>query len=775
MDEQDNTKEQLLAELAALRQRVAALQESEERYRTLVEVVPQLMGWADANRETVDCNHRWYEYTGQTPEEARGLGWMKALHPGDVPRVMQRVSDTRATGEPYEVQYRLRRASDGAYRWHLARSMPTKDKDARITGWFVSATDIDDQKQAEAALRESEERFRKVFEEGPIGILLVGTDGRLQHANRRFCEMLGYSESAIIAVGLAGISHPDDWERDHPFVSRLWRGEISHYHVEKRYLRKDGQAVWGQLTISLMHDEAGRPINTIGMIEDITERKQAEEALQRAHDELEEKVKERTVELTKANEELVLFRKFADTASQGFGMGDLESRMAYVNPAMCRLMGEEKPEDVIGKHSLAYFPEEWEPRRASEVIPALERAGHWEGEQSMLSRQGQLTPTLQHAFLLRDEQGKPFRLAVVVTDITERKRAEEALQQSEEKYRGLVEASPDSVVMSDLRGHVLFASGQTWSLLGLADSDELIGHSVFDYVIESDRGRLAANLAQLLQAGVRKNTEYTAVRKDGTTVPNETSSAVIRDAAGKPKAVMAVIRDITERKKAEEALERERRTLQHLLRASDHERQLIAYDIHDGLAQQLAGAIMQFQICEYQKDTKPQDAQKAFAGGIALLRQSHAEARRLISGVRPPILDESGVMAAIAHLVHDPAFDQGPEIDFRSRVTFHRLAPVLENVIYRIVQEGLANARNHSRSEKVLVSLVQRGNRICIEIRDWGVGFDPKTAQENSFGLKGIRERARLLGGTCNIKSKTGKGTSILVELPAVEQEVGEY
>ena len=87
----------------------------------------------------------------------------------------------------------------------------------RISGILGINIDITERKRAEAALRESEERFRKVFEEGPIGILLVGTDGRIQHANRRFCEMLGYSEAEMIDLGLAGISHPDDWERDHPY------------------------------------------------------------------------------------------------------------------------------------------------------------------------------------------------------------------------------------------------------------------------------------------------------------------------------------------------------------------------------------------------------------------------------------------------------------------------------------------------------------------------------------------------------------------------------
>ncbi len=87
-----------------------------------------------------------------------------------------------------------------------------------------------------------------------------------------------------------------------------------------------------------------------------------------------------------------------------------------------------------------------------------------------------------------------------------------------------------------------------------------------------------------------------------------------------------------------------------------------------------------------------------------------------------------------------------------------------------IVQEGLTNARTHSKSEKIVVNLVQRGDRLRIEIRDWGVGFDPKNVQKNRFGLDGIRERARILGGKCSIKSKPGKGTSIVVELPVVER-----
>ena len=231
--------------------------------------------------------------------------------------------------------------------------------------------------------------------------------------------------------------------------------------------------------------------------------------------------------------------------------------------------------------------------------------------------------------------------------------------------------------------------------------------------------------------------------------------------------------EVEERKQGQEALRGERQTLSHLLRASDQERQAIAYEIHDELAQQLSGALMQFQAFEALKDTNPTLAINAYNTGINLLNQGYCEARRLIAGVRPPILDESGIVAAVGHLVNEQRLNQEIEFEYRHRVRFERLAPMLENAIYRVAQEAVANASRHSKSSKVRVSLVQKGNRIRITIRDWGVGFDLKTTQENRFGLEGIRQRARLLGGKCNVLSIVSKGTCISVELPLCESEAG--
>jgi signal transduction histidine kinase len=134
--------------------------------------------------------------------------------------------------------------------------------------------------------------------------------------------------------------------------------------------------------------------------------------------------------------------------------------------------------------------------------------------------------------------------------------------------------------------------------------------------------------------------------------------------------------------------------------------------------------------------------------------------------VRPPILDESGIVAAVTHLVNEQQRQKGPTIEFHNKVEFNRLNPALENAIYRIVQEGIANACKHSKSKKVRVELVEHEHKMRIEIRDWGVGFKQEEAEEGRFGLEGIRQRARILGGSFELESAPGKGARLIVELP---------
>jgi PAS domain S-box-containing protein len=629
----EKTKEQLLQELVEMRRR-------EEQWRSVVANTPVFVCLVD-RAGTIQYLNR--TVTGIAMEDAIGRSTYDFVEPAhwEIAReCIERVFDTGQTAFYESVSA----GPNGSRSWYETNVGPVKVGD-QVVAVTLIATDITRRKKAEELLRESEERFKLFMDNSPAIAWMKDEQGRYVYVNpscgRRIGarpeDRIGKTDFELWPLATA----EQFWKNDQQVLSS---GQV--VEVIEESSKPDGSQSYCRNFKFPFQDSTGRRfVGGVGI--DISERKRAQEALQKAHDELEQRIKERTAELAKTNEQLAVFRKFAEASGQAFGMSYLDCKISYVNPAMLRLCGEQKIEDVLGTSFLSYYPGQLRERLETEMFSGLEHEGKWAGELTFLTAAGISKTVIASAFQILDDAGDPIYLAFVMTDITELKHAQKAL-------------------------------------------------------------------------------------------------------------------------------ERERRTLEHMLQASDHERQLIAYDIHDGLAQELAGAIMQFQVYDQFKDTKPDEAKKAYDGGVTLLRQGHIEARRLISGVRPPILDESGVVAAIAHMVHEPAFDQGPKIVFRSGVTFNRLAPVVENVIYRIAQEGLSNARNHSKSKKIVVSLTQRGERLRIKIQDWGVGFDPKKVQENRFGLDGIRERARLLGGKCNIKSKPGEGTSVVVELPVVEQRQEE-
>jgi two-component system, NarL family, sensor histidine kinase DegS len=209
-----------------------------------------------------------------------------------------------------------------------------------------------------------------------------------------------------------------------------------------------------------------------------------------------------------------------------------------------------------------------------------------------------------------------------------------------------------------------------------------------------------------------------------------------------------------------------RRTLKRLLESTDHEQQLIGYEIHDGLAQQLSAALMQFEVFDRLRQKDPDQAVQAHDLGVQLVREGHAEARRLIGGLRPPQLEEGGIQPAIESLVDEANKRGKPTIEFCCIIGQVRLEPMLEHAVFRIVQECIANACRHSKSQKVRVDLVRHGKRLHIEVQEWGIGFEVKRVREGHYGLEGIQERAMACGGRVVIKSAPRQGTEIIVELP---------
>jgi len=259
-----------------------ALRESETIYRSLAESMPQIVWITRADGWNIYFNQQWTDYTGLTLEESAGHNWLKPFHPDDQQRAADAWKQAVASGGPYSLEVRLRRA-DGDYHWWLTRGVPIRDATGAIVKWIGTCTDIQEMKVADLALRASEQRFKAVFKQAAIGVVLTDSQSlRFVQANQRFCEIVGRDQAAVEQLTFGDITDPQDLVRDLDMMRQLRAETIREFTHEKRYLRPDGSIVWVTLTISSMWAPGEAPGLCIAFVQDITERRRVEGHLQQA-------------------------------------------------------------------------------------------------------------------------------------------------------------------------------------------------------------------------------------------------------------------------------------------------------------------------------------------------------------------------------------------------------------------------------------------------------------------------------------------------------------
>ena len=270
----------------------------EHSLRFMADTMPQLI-WTvrtgpAGSIETF--NRSWERYTGLSEAQSVNNGWVRAIHPDDVDHTLELWRSIKQKGLGNGGEYRLRRASDGAYRWHIWETRPEFDASGQAIGWVGTSTDIHDQKAAAevleqtvqkrtAELARSEQRFRQSFAHAGIGMALVGLDGRWLQVNRVMCQIVGYTEAELSRKSFQEITHPADLDADLAHLADLLAGNVDHYQMEKRYFHRDGHIVHARLTVSLVRDETGAPAHFISQVEDITAAKQFVASLAAARDE----------------------------------------------------------------------------------------------------------------------------------------------------------------------------------------------------------------------------------------------------------------------------------------------------------------------------------------------------------------------------------------------------------------------------------------------------------------------------------------------------------
>lgn len=358
----------------------------------------------------------------------------------------------------------------------------------------------------------------------------------------------------------------------------------------------------------------------------------------------------------------------------------------------------------------------------------------------------------------------PIAYVATVEDITARKQFDQLLSSSERHFRQLAENINEVFWVSELDPRkILYVSPAYENIWGrTAESLYENASSFIDAIHPEDRQRIAESLPKARLGGYDET--YRVMHDDGSIRTVRARAFPVHNDEGQAYRIAGIVEDITKTRQAAGELETERRFLEHLLQVQEGERKLVAYDIHDGFVQLVIAAVMHLDALAVDSDVLDRTREKLKLP-VKLLRDSIEEARRIISGLRPPIIDEQGLVAAIDYLIHErPKRDT--QVTFEHPEKFQRLDAVLEGALFRIVQEALNNVYRHSQATSARVQLVQKDNRLSLVVEDSGIGFDPQQVSGRQFGLRGIRERARLFGGTAQIRSSPGCGTRVVVELP---------
>jgi two-component system sensor histidine kinase/response regulator len=276
------------------------LARSMQRYRFVTDSVPQIVWTAPPDGNIDYFNRRFHEYTGLTNEEVREWGWKAAIHADDLARCTELWNHAVETGEVYEQELRMRRGADGAYRWHLSRAQPMRDLEGHIIQWFGASTDIDDQKRSREVIKRSEQRYRSLVVASAQIVWLADAECRVTADLPEWRAATGQTFEEILGYGWLQAIHPEDQQR----ATELWRWALetkTAYENEHRMRMHDGSyRHFASRSVPVLEAD-GRIREWIGTSADITERKQAEEVLRRAQEELEARVRERTSQLTETN------------------------------------------------------------------------------------------------------------------------------------------------------------------------------------------------------------------------------------------------------------------------------------------------------------------------------------------------------------------------------------------------------------------------------------------------------------------------------------------
>ncbi|MBW4640707.1 MAG: PAS domain S-box protein [Gloeocapsa sp. UFS-A4-WI-NPMV-4B04] len=709
------TLEQQVAE------RTAALRQSEANYRNLLQTANSVIVRYDTQGRIHYINDYGVKLLGYEEHQIVGRTLFETIIP-DIETsgrdVKPFVHDLLRNPQLYPQGESENLCRDGRRVWMSWSNQAIFNEQGDVVEILSVGNDTTQRRQAEEALQRSETKFRNIFENSQVGIFRTRlSDGLILDANQRLADLFGY-DSLDEVIGLKHSTdcyvNPSDRQQAIELLKR--DGELQNFEVQLQ--KRNGTLFWGLYSTRLNAADGCME----GVIADISDRKQAEEALQRSE--------------TK-------FRNIFENSQVGIFRSRLSDGLILeANQRFANLYGFDSPEEMIGlEHTTGYYVSQGDRQQAIELLKRDREVRSFEVQ--MRKRDGTLFWGLASSYL---NAGDDY-IEGVMADISDRKQAEAALQASEAELRALFSAIPDPLCVYNTEGQVIDAIPGNPSY-GEEYREEFIGKTLYQFYAQEQADEFLSYIQQVLRTQQVLTVEYSQW------IAGREIWFSARIAPIQHEQVIWLARDITLQKQAEAASILE-------------ERNRMAREIHDTLAQSFTGILSQVGAAN-QVLTDDVEATQAHLNLIKeLARTGLVEARRSVVALRPQLLEEGSLQSALHRLIaqiRTAAMDTTLHYEIEGAV--YALPTEVESNLLRMGQEALTNAIRHANADEIRVKLIYDHNQFCLRVQDNGQGFGVGSiSASEGFGLLGMSERAERIGAQLTIGSQPGEGTEIIVTI----------
>jgi len=716
-----------------------ALQLSRDRL-TQAERVAQMGHWHyDVATSRITWSEGHCRLFGLEPHQFDGgyETYVGMVHPNDRPGVDARLRGYLRERRGGEGEYRILRA-DGEVRYVRATAEVGVDADGAVTSMFGTSTDVTDRRRLEGQLRHVVEHSTNVFYSHTV-------DHALTYVSPQVRDVLDCEpEEALVRWTEFLTDHPDNRAGIAATERAIATGKRQPpYELELRTAR--GRVIWVEVREApLVRD--GATVAIVGALTDITQRRQVEDALRR-----ERELLNRTV-----NNVPVMFATY-----------DAEGRILFVNRAWELTLGWGLGECRAHPDLMAeFYPEASERRRVLGHIQ--EASGEWEDFRTRV-RDGRVLDTMWANVRLSDGT-----LIGIGQDITERKAAERALAESEERLRLAVTAANQGLFDADVRTGASVVSPEYCRMLGYEPDELDMTHEVWlAQMHPDDRDAVAQHYGDYLAGRVGDyQAEFRLRAKDGTWKWILAVGKLVEwDANGRPKRFLGTHTDITARKAAEEEVRASRERIRELAFAQEQtreaERARMARELHDEMGQGLTGFKMDLTWLRDRIPAADREAQTRAAEALGLVNGMVDVVRRMSGELRPGVLDDLGLGPAIRWQVREFQRRSGLSTRLEGLEAIPDMDPGRALAIFRIVQEALTNIARHAEATMVAITAVAAARRLRMEVCDDGRGVQlgSETARV-PLGILGMQERAAAWGGTVSVGLAAPRGTLVVLEMP---------